>query len=488
MKPNRGRGKRAGAIATLIAVALPALLTAPASAQDLTYSVKEARAYAYKTSLDKLVIEAAPKCDPEEDEYQCDEGKWNHKPNCPPKIEIGPNGKALPPKPVPQVEPSRGGAGENAGGEKPPPQSSPVRLNRIVSLASLSQVIGTKEARGFASEQYVDLSGRSEPEAHTESEAFGTARAYEERCFPQEAAKEDQNDYTHVLSRSSESMATYHFSECLRRKCFFGAPGPGSFGAEAEKATSIVDLQEKDGSVVGKLSSVVEDLKYGGGSLTIDSIRTFVEFSADGTPQGLKWSVTSTAQGAKLGGQPISLPPGEMVSGPGFAVGMAAPYVQAAKDGKKLTIVAAGVTIGTDQQSAFFGGAEVYASAGEDAGFALPPLGETGGPTDIGGGGGGGFDSPVGGVGSVGGVGEFDSAAPFGGDTAAPVAAGDPGEVLIYSMPTGRGAVPLIVGLGILMWFFVMSRWLQRFPWGRKLGRHQPFRTVDWVYRAFVKT
>jgi hypothetical protein len=44
------------------------------------------------------------------------------------------------------------------------------------------------------------------------------------------------------------------------------------------------------------------------------------------------------------------------------------------------------------------------------------------------------------------------------------------------------------VALGIFCWFLLMARWLQRFAWGRKLTRLQPFRFIDWMYRAFVKT
>ncbi len=484
---NASKSKRRLATLAALSILGAALLAPAAVAQsgDLKYSIKEARAYAYKASLDKLVVEAAPKCNPDEDKYKCDEGQWNHKPNCPKQIEFGRNGKAPKPKPPP-VDATRGGAGEKTGGDQPPPQSSPIRYNRFVSLASLSRITGLKEARGFASETYVDLSGRDDGEIHTESEAYGTARSYEERCWPEDAAKEGDN-YTHLLSRSKRSLDTYHFSQCLHRQCFFGAPGPGTFGAEAEKAQAIVDLGEEGGSVVARMSSVVEDLKYGGGQFTVDSIRTFVEFTSDGTPQGLKWSVSSTANGAKLGGQPITLPPGRMVSGPGFTVGMAAPYVEAEEDGTKVTIVAAGLTIGTEQQAAFFGGAELYAGFGGGLdGFSLPPPSDTEFDDDVGGG--GGFDSPVGGIGSVGGAG-FDTAAPFGTDAAAaPQAAGIPEEVLVYEQPTGVGGVPLVIALALITWFLLMSRWLQRFGWGRKLARVQPFRTIDWVYRAFVKT
>lgn len=486
--------RRSLALTGLLVLAFALLPPAPpadAQSNDLIYSIKEARAYAQKASLDKTVIEAAPKCNPDDDpKYKCDEGQWNHKPNCPEKIEIGATGKAPEPKP-PDVEAIRGGAGETIGGEQPPPQSSPVRYNRFVALGTLSRVTGLKEARGFASRVYVDLSGRDDPEAHTESEAVGTQRKWEERCFPQEDAQPD-GDYTHLLSRSHRSMSTYHMTQCHKRQCFEGAPGPGTFGGDAEKATAIVDLDEAGGEVVGKVSAIVEDLTYGGGQLTVESVETYIEFRSDGTPQGLKWSVSSTANGVKLGGQPITLPPGEMVSGPGISVGVAAPYVKAEEDGTKLTIVAEGLTIGTEQQAVFVGGGEVYASFGSGVpDIGLPPIAT--GPLDpsapVGGGGGGGFDSPVGSIGSVGGSGGLDLAAPGETGAAAPTAAsGEPGEVLIYEMATGRGALPSLLVLGALVWFFVMSRWLQRFAWGRKLNRLQPFRTIDWLYRAFVKT
>jgi hypothetical protein len=60
--------------------------------------------------------------------------------------------------------------------------------------------------------------------------------------------------------------------------------------------------------------------------------------------------------------------------------------------------------------------------------------------------------------------------------------------MLIYEQATGRGAVGGIIALGLLGWFFLLGRWLQRYTWGRKLNRLQPFRTFDWVYRAFVKS
>ena len=489
--------RRVAALASALAivVSLCTSIAAGAAEEDeLSYSIKEARTYAYKASLSKEVIEVVGRiapCDPEEDPYECDEGRYNHKPNCPPKLAIGPQGATPKAKPPPEAEPATGGAGDEVGDEEPP-QSSPVRLNRVISLATLSRFGPIKEAAGFASEQYVDLSGRSEPEAHTESDGFSPNKAsYEERCFPKDAAEEDQNDYTHVFSRSSKQVRTYHLAECFRRACTFSAPSPGTFGAEAERARSIVDLHEGDDEVEGILSATVEELSYGSGAFTVDSIETYVTVTSDGTARGLEWSVTSTASGASMGGEKIALPPGETVSGPGFAVGMAAPYVSATPDGSQVRIVAPGLMIAHEQQAFFFGGAEFYAGMGEGLDFSFTPR-DIGDPSDPGDG--GGFADLGAGTG-------FDTGAAslpgdtFGGGVALgptdaddPLAAEPSTEILIYEQATGRGAVAAIVALGVLGWVLLLSRWFQRYSWGRTLHRLQPFRAIDWLYRAFVKS
>jgi hypothetical protein len=470
-------------------------MVAEAAPDDaLSYSIKEARAYAYKASLSKEVIEIvgtlAP-CDPAEDPYECDEGRYNHEPNCPPKIAMGPSGK------VPRVRPAdtdatSGGAGGAAGGAEPP-QSSPVRINQMVALAALSRFGPVKEAAGFASKQYVDLSGRGEPEAHTESDALSPNKAsYEERCFPKEAAAQDGTDYTHVLSRSRPKLGSYHLAECFREGCSgFGEPTPGMFGASAEHARSIVDLHEGTDDVAARLAANVDDLSYGSGAFTADSIETFIDVRSDGTPAGLEWSVTSTASGASMGGQKLTLPPGRIVSGPGFSVGMAAPYVSAAKDGTQLRIVAPGLMIATEQQAAFFGGAEIYAGFGEglDFDFIAKEIGGDG--TTSFGGGTGDLSSggDIGGGSAPFGVDSFGGGVAVGpAETTDPVTAAPSSELLVYEQATGRGAVAAIVLLGALCWFLLMGRWLQRYSWGRTLYRAQPFRTIDWLYRAFVKT
>ena len=448
---------------------------------QLTYSVKEARAYAVKGSLSKEVIEAAPKCKPEEDkEYACTD--HNHKPNCPKGIAIGPTGKVPLPAPPKGVEPESGRAGEGIG-EGPPPQSSPVRLNRLLSLSKISHLFNVKEAGGLASSIYTDNSGRSEPEAHTVSEGYSSSvRDWEERCYWHDGS-EDSDSYEHFLSRSGTGPDTYHLAECVGRQCQV------SIGINAERAQQIVYMKEANGKIVGTIGSVVEGLTFGGGSFTVESVTTYVRFESDGTEPGLKWEVASRASDAQLGGTPIPMPPGETVRGPGFSVGMSEPSVEAAPDGTSLTIVAPGLYVGSDRQAALFGGAEVYMSASRqaDTGFEIeteedPDDGSVFNED-------GSFDSGLGSGGFTGGT----SGSDIDGDLTSPdageaLAAGETGQLLIFEKATGVGAVALIVALGGFCWFLLLSRWLQRYTWGTKLTRFQPFKFFDWMYRAFVKS
>jgi hypothetical protein len=346
-----------------------------------------------------------------------------------------------------------------------------------------------KEAAGFASKAYVDLSGRDDPEQHTESEILSTNKAdYEERCWPEEDA-EQGNDYVHLLSHSFKDIETYHYSECFRQGCQWG--GIGNFGADAERARSITHLFEDDGRIRMVLSAKIEDLSYGSGALTVDAIETYVDVSSDGTASGLKWSISSTASGAKLAGQSVALPPGEMVSGPGFSFGMAAPYVGTEPDGSQIRVEAPGFVIATSEQTIHFAGAESGAGLGEELDYTFQgtksPTGTTtegdqddfstsAAPFDTG-------AAAFGGSSFGGGValGSSDTA----GD---PVSAAPATEMLIYEQATGRGGVAGIVALGVLGWVLLLGRWFQRFTWGRKLNRRQPFRTFDWLYRAFVKS
>ncbi|HET7483437.1 MAG TPA: hypothetical protein VFK89_11310 [Actinomycetota bacterium] len=469
---------------------------APASAKErLAYEVQEARAYAYKASLNKQEIEAintVQPCDPKTHKYKCDYATYAHQPNCPEKIDFGPDGKVPLPTPSKETDPLTGGAGDHAG-DLEPPQGPPVRLNYYMALGSLSRVPGSEDSTGIGAKSYVDLSGARDQDVFSNTDAFTpNQRSYEERCWPKANAKSG-NDFTHVMSHSEKSLHTYHYSECYRRDCTFQAPSPGTFGATAEHARSITDLREINGRVVGSMSSVVEDLDWGDGALTVDSVRTYLQFQSDGTAEGLKWSVVSSAQGVKIGGQPVSLPPGKMISLPGGAgaVGMAAPYVDASKDGASLTIVQGGLTIAHDQQAAYFAGGEVYASFGTAPVSQFQALATEPSDPGVGGNGaigGGGDTGTTGGYGSTGttvaggGTGKEFSAQASGSD------AGGEGELLVYTVATGRGGVTAILFGALAFVLLLGSRWIQRFAWGRAMSRAFPFKTIDWLYRAFVKT
>ncbi len=63
-----------------------------------------------------------------------------------------------------------------------------------------------------------------------------------------------------------------------------------------------------------------------------------------------------------------------------------------------------------------------------------------------------------------------------------------PPEALTRYRVLRRSVVAAIVALGVLGWILLLSRWFQRYMWGRTLHRLQPFRAIDWLYRAFVKS
>jgi hypothetical protein len=468
-------------LAACLVLAASAGGTAPARAEGstvLSYSVREARAYAYRVSLSKEVIEAAQTlqpCDPETDPYQCDDAAYEHAPNCPKALTLGPDKAAPEPEPAPGIEPIVGGAGDQTGPADAPPLASPITLNQQLSLGSLSHLGAVVEAGGLATDSYVDLSGRQEPAMHTESDAFSANRAgYEERCAPDGA---DESEYAHFLSRSFRTPETYHLAECRKRECTFGG---AAIGAETERAMTMVHLAERGGRLVGRVHASLHDAVWGGGALTADLLDTTVVFSSDGTPGGLSYSVGTTALGVTFTGVPVTLPPGRPLALPGLQIGVATPYVHTAEDGRVLDVVAPGLYIATDNQTVLFGGAEVHATMGRQ-----PPPPDLGGGDDNGGNDNGSIDT--GGSGSVGG-GPSPSPTPVASPTPATTPAPSEPELAVTRIRTGGWVAPMLVGAGLLAALLLLVRWIGRYPWGRRLYRAQPLRAIDWLYRAFVKT
>src|ERR1044071_2344012 len=282
----------------------------------LTYSIREARAYAFKVSLSKQELQLFPPCDPSKDPYGCDTSKYVHTPNCPATIALGRTKPGPLPEPASNSIVVSGGSSGGLGAE--PNQSSPVRLNRLLALGRLGHSGEFPSAGGFASDQYVDLNGRQTPEAHTQSEAFSNLPDYEERCWP---VPVNASSFQHFLSRSGDGPATYHLAECFGSQCTFGA------GVSVEHALSLVDLHEKDGTIVGSVQSELQGLNLIPGVAKIDLLATYISIHSDGTSKGLAWSVATTVAGLTVAGQKVALPLGGTIPVQGTTIGLVQPYV-----------------------------------------------------------------------------------------------------------------------------------------------------------------
>jgi hypothetical protein len=446
--------------AFLIFGGLPAASASPRPLV-LTYSIREARAYAFKVSLSKQELQLIPPCDPSKDPYKCDTSQYEHKPNCPQQIALGRTTPGPVPEPASQSIVISGGAADHVGEE--PNQSSPVRLNRLLSLGRLGHSGAFPSAGGFASDQYVDLNGRRTPAAHTQSEAFSNLSDYEERCLPVPASA--SSSYQHFLSRSGDGPATYHLSECFGSQCTMGA------GISVEHARSIVDLHEKDGVVSATIQSELQGLVLAPGKLGADVLSTYISVRSDGTPGGLKWSVATTLVGLNVAGQKVAIPsPGRTIPVGPLTIGIVPPFVLPSDAGHVLSIVAPGLSVMSDAQSVFIGGAELYGSfdRGPAAEFnplppivPLPPVPPIVLPPPI-------PPAPV--------------PQPVTGPTV-PTA-----SFAIRMYDTGQVAIAAILAAGAAALLLLLARWSRRWAWGRRLCRAQPLKGIDWLYRAFVKT
>jgi hypothetical protein len=496
------------AAAALMALAAPPIPAGAApkpkpkpEAPEFRYTVREARAYAYRATLRKEVIEGvrqADPCDPETDPYQCDTTRYEHEPNCPQPLATGPTGALPEVRPVPGARPLEGGAGGKEGAAEEPPTANPITLNELISLGHLGHVGGLVEAGGFASDSYVDLSGRQEPTLHTESDMIPGLPAYEERCLDEDPT---HRSYRHFLSRTTEAPETYHLSECRKDECTFDRL---TFSAGDVMARTIVHLKEEGGKVFGKLQATFHDATWGNGAFAIDSVDTILTFESDGTAEGLRWSVGTTAKGARIGGNPVTLPTGRLVGTPDLQTGVAAPYVSAAPDGSALRIVAPGVVVASREQTAWFGGAEVEATFARSApidGLAddddiKGKSGQAGPGSGDAAGGGSGESSGVGGVsgesagGAVGAGGAAGSGSSGSGGepiTGASPVAGAPASVSVSRFETDLPFVLVIVA-GMLAALWIVSRWMRQFPAGSALSYYPPFSLIDRLYRTFAKS
>jgi hypothetical protein len=473
--------------------------SAQASSSQLNYQISDARAYGYKASIAQPVIQAAPKCAQNPDKYHCRD--YDHKKNCPNKIAIGAKKLPADPQPPEGVDGQHGGAGQGAGnGNSGVPQSSAVRLNRLFSDGALGREGNVLASNGVSSLQYVDLGSPPwNPEAHTETDAFSNLPKYEERCYetgsngnydPKASSHAKPGDsYAHMFSHSQKGPETDAYTECFQSQCQFNT---APLSPAAAHGLTQVHLQQTGDTVRGVLSAELEDLNFGNGGFVIKELKSYATFESDGTAQGLRWNVVTTAQGVTLGGQPINFPQGQSIEigagDQGVSIGMAGPYVSTAKDGSTLTIVAPGMYVATSQQTAFFAGAEMQANFGQGQSVSFPPLpgGNNPPPSSTGGSGGVPATSGSSAVGpSTGGGNGFPPST--GGTTNTPQPAAAP-QFALLSKHDPPWAPVSILAIGLLGFLIVFLRWAQQFEWGRRMYEVQPIRGFQWLYRAFVKT
>jgi len=467
----------------LALVALSVLLVMGASP---THAVEEelahgvgAKAYAYKISVTKEVIQLAGQapCDKEADPYGCDKQRYNQSPNCQPSVALG-SGGLVPMGPPPGGTLRTGGAGDGAGQapeNRDPPGASPVKINELLAVASISRAGSALGSSGLASDTFVDLDGRASPEAHAESDGFvGNKNEYEERCDPATST----SSYAHPMSWSKQTPEAFAFSECKGDRC--SRSGSTEIRPSAQQALAAVHLSESGGKVTGKLRSFVSEMggSQGANSLSIDYVATFVSFESDGTPKGMKWSAVTVASGVRLNGIPINLSQGQTVGTDAFFVGVAGPYVVSKEDGTELRIYAPGMFYGTEAQTTYVGGAELIAGLGRAPRFDFlgSPFGNESETIS--------FTRP--GPPAFSDTGSLPAAGP---EVAPQVTTGQEGPLFsVKQMSAGPAPLISLLAAGGLALTILLFGWIQRFKWGKRLFEVQPLRSANWMYRAFVRT
>lgn len=335
----------------VLALGCLAVVCPPAHGEDtvLIYSIREARAFlehiAYPQTT--FISENYGPCDETaEFSYGCDRGRYDDQPNCPKGVGLGLEGLA-PETPDPAAIGSS--PAERVGEEVPDEvRGNPVTVEHGLALAHLAS---TPESGGLASMYYVDNSGRRETLAHAESDGYVSNRhTYEERCAVVDAFSESDNYpilNSHVLSRSGQGPSTYNMAAFTTPEAPATPPPGGS-----KESVSIVSLYEQAGRVYGLLSSTVRGLSAMEGMVTVDVVRTVIQFSTDGTESGLEVDAKSEALGVKFNGNELALPEGTarigevtLVNGESYPyqIGLLRPVVKVSDGGRRLGIWAGGL-------------------------------------------------------------------------------------------------------------------------------------------------
>lgn len=498
----------AAAVLGLLVAAL-AIPQAGAAETELTYSIKDARAFLWQIHYPQstFVTEKYSPCDAEADTYDCDRTRYNQTPGSCADQALGRTEEA---PETPGADDAEGGVGPSDVGEEAAawPKGNPVQVIHGLALGRLGT---SPESGGLASMYYVENSGRRETEAHVESDGFvGNRNEYEERCAVVDAFSEtsmyDGPFAAHMLSRSDQKPSTYNMAAFTTAEASTLPPG------QPKESVSIVKLWEADGRVHGVLTSTVRAVTLAE-QITVDLVRSVISFSSDGTEKGLKALAKTEALGLTIMGTKLpALSTNNVVSlGDDSFLGVAAPVVQSADNGRQINIRAPGLFLATntplnelpvpedpfDNDSippalrdrlkgnltlggAFFGEQVVYvAGAILDAGvgrvdafqlgpipplpntpllppFPLPPIPAPPTITD---------GSPV---------------------PPAPQPVGLP-RFEVRELAGNAWPFVAIVAFTVLGLLAVMGRWAMRYPWTRSVSHVPPFPAIGWVYRAFLK-
>ena len=164
------------------------------------------------------------------------------------------------------------------------------------------------------------------------------------------------------------------------------------------------------------------------------------------------------------------LPAGASIPIQGVTIGIVPSFVLPSDGGHAISIVAPGLAVMSDQQSVFFGGAELYGTFDREPPASFNPFPPSIVPPQV-----------------------IPSIAPPPvvpiPPTTVPVSQTGPApEFAIRMYDTGQAAVVAILAAGAAMLLLIFVRWSRRWAWGRRVGAVQPLKGLDWLYRAFVKT
>jgi hypothetical protein len=514
----RMRAKHAAAV-VLVGLVIAALIVPAASAAeektDLSYSIKDARAFLWQINYPQstFITEKYSPCIEDDDpNYHCDRTRYNQTPGTCGDQALGRTNEAAETPTPADVEDGGVGPSDAAGAAADFPTGNPVEVIHGLTLGRLGS---SAEAGGLASMYYVDQSGRRETEAHAESDAYVSNRNdYEERCAKVDAFSET-GMYAgpfaaHVLSRATQMPSTYNMTAFTTSEASQYPP------EQSKESVSIVKLWEAGGKVHGLLTATVRGLTLAD-TITVDVVRSVISFSSDGTDKGLEAVAKTEALGVTILGTklPALSAPSVIPLGNNSYLGVVSPVVQVSDKGHQVTIRAPGLFLAANtplnqlpipedpfnqdpynqlpsqlrkqlklegkltlggtlfaQQVVYVAGAILDAGMGRVPAFSLSPL------------------PPLPPIPALPPLHIGTSTPPTFGNTTTSVPVIQPvakPHYITRELAGSAWTIGAIVFFTILGLLGVMGRWSMRFPWAQRVAHVPPFPAFGWAYRAFLK-